>query len=419
MRSAVVLPEPDGPTSTMNSPSCDLQVEARRRPARRCPGRSSSPARSGRQPSLASLARQLRCRARGAAAPAPPAPAPSSSSASSAAPTIGGDDGAARSDRRPDRAQPRLDRAEQPRVARLQEPAAEQHLDGLVASARAARAPRARARRSRRRAGRRSRRPRRRARPRRRRPAPARSRAVRDPPAMDAPRPARAASRAPKCAGTRLLERRPRAAPVLAARRRGQTAAKPTSWPPPQSPVISPSAGKRAVPPVRRDADAVDAGAADDGDAPAALGARRAARRRCRCRPPSRAGPAARGRAPPRRSRSSTGKSAPASNRSRDLGGAARSAPAACDDELLDHVQRASRPRWCGELAGPRTEREQLAVRARRARGRSSSCRRRRRARPAGSSGRSQHAREHALEQLLRLRPLADQRMGEQRLARP
>src|ERR687888_1238787 len=73
--------------------------------------------------------------------------------------------------------------------------------------------------------------------------------------------------------GHRLLERRLRPAAVLAARGRGHRR---------QADVVAaaPVPGDRAergeagVPPVRRDADAVDPGPADDGDAPAALGSR-------------------------------------------------------------------------------------------------------------------------------------------------
>ena len=72
----------------------------------------------------------------------------------------------------------------------------------------------------------------------------------------------------PKCAGTACsrLVRGPRPSSLRAA---AKTAARPTSWPPPQSPVIGPSDEKPRVAAVRGHADAVDARAADNGDSPA------------------------------------------------------------------------------------------------------------------------------------------------------
>ena len=93
MRSAVVLPEPDGPTMTRNSPSAIVQVERVDGRLRRCRRRSASPARSARPPSahlqlgLEALDRRAELvRSRCCAS----ASAPTASSPSSAAPTIGG-----------------------------------------------------------------------------------------------------------------------------------------------------------------------------------------------------------------------------------------------------------------------------------------------------------------------------------------
>ena len=61
--------------------------------------------------------------------------------------------------------------------------------------------------------------------------------------------------------------------------------------PPPQSPEIRPMAGKRAVRPSGRMPDAVDAGAADDGDAARLGRSRPAGSRRCRCATSMRARP--------------------------------------------------------------------------------------------------------------------------------
>ena len=75
----------------------------------------------------------------------------------------------------------------------------------------------------------------------------------------------------------------------------------------------------------------------------------------------------------------------------------------------------ASTPRWCGELAGAAHRAEHGAVLARRARRRSSSCRRRPRAR---ASPRHLRLEQRGVEQRVDLRDLADERMREQRLAR-
>ena len=63
-----------------------------------------------------------------------------------------------------------------------------------------------------------------------------------------------------------------------------ETAAAPRSGPPPQSPVVQPSAGKRAWRPSGATPTQLMPCAADDGDAPAAARCRRGGRRRCRCR---------------------------------------------------------------------------------------------------------------------------------------
>ena len=88
----------------------------------------------------------------------------------------------------------------------------------------------------------------------------------------------------PEMLRNRALEGRLLAAPVLAPRRcerRGKAdvvAAAPVAGRPAER-------REAGVAPVGRDADAVDPGAADDRDAPAAPSCRRAARRGCRCRP--------------------------------------------------------------------------------------------------------------------------------------
>ena len=124
----------------MNSPSamCEVERVDRRRVA--CPGRCASPARSGRQPSLdlhpsrstappsSRRRRSLRLARRRRARRARAAPR-RRSAASASTRTV---------DRRADLAQAAVDRADQPLVRRLEQPAAEQHLDRLVGRARAA-----------------------------------------------------------------------------------------------------------------------------------------------------------------------------------------------------------------------------------------------------------------------------------------
>ena len=129
MRSAVVLPEPDGPTSTMNSPSSMwrssastagigvARVEPRRLDEADVSHRSAPPPRRARS--------RRRCAAR-------PGPAPSSSSPSSAAPTIAGDAVGADDEARADLVQAGLDRAREPLVPGAKQAAAEQHLDRLL-----------------------------------------------------------------------------------------------------------------------------------------------------------------------------------------------------------------------------------------------------------------------------------------------
>ncbi len=165
-----------------------------------------------------------------------------------------------------------VDRAEQARIARLQEPAAEHDLDGLVDRARAAssatrtsattsdasRVDDARRDRVGRRLGEHER------------------CELDDAPLRDRARVhgLRQLERRPQTEvrGHGALERRVRAAPVLAAgrghhRRQADVVA--------AAPVAGDRAerGEAGLPAVRRQAEAVDAGAADDGDAPAAVGA--------------------------------------------------------------------------------------------------------------------------------------------------
>src|SRR6185312_369160 len=75
----------------------------------------------------------------------------------------------------------------------------------------------------------------------------------------------------PEVGGNSVFEARTRSAPVLAA---GSSVHRGEAEVLPSAPVAGDLAERRkaGVPSVRRDADAVDAGAAGDGDAPAALG---------------------------------------------------------------------------------------------------------------------------------------------------
>ena len=149
MRSAVDLPEPDGPTSTMNSPSSMWQIEAGER-GMSLPGRSGSHDRTGRPPSprpagldgcahhstpsesprpiRAAPRRSSSRRARARA----PLPAPSTSSPKSAAPTTGRRRRAVDDDLLPEAdGGPRsIAPSSRPSPA-LHEPAPEQHLDRL------------------------------------------------------------------------------------------------------------------------------------------------------------------------------------------------------------------------------------------------------------------------------------------------
>ena len=240
MRSAVVLPDPDGPTRTTNSPSRDVEVERVDRRHRRAgvdarrllesdlaitrpPDRHlRAVVLAGRAPRAfdgrAELAR-IRVRVVGAERVEP------EQRRADDRRRVGGRGRR----RRADASQAGVDRAERARVARLEQAAAEHHLDGSSVEPEPLERRRARARRPRRPGGRRSpRRPRRRL-PRRRRRARARSRAR----IGMLPRWIASASSAgvatPKCAGTACSRRvrGPRPSSLRAAARR--RAARPTS----------------------------------------------------------------------------------------------------------------------------------------------------------------------------------------------
>ena len=250
MRSAVVLPEPDGPTSTMNSPSCDVQVE-------RVDGRHVGARIDARRLVVADVSHR------------PPSASRSSfaQAAAERVPRLAGAERVERAERRADDRR-RVDDDERVRHAELGEP----RFDG------AAQEPRSRAC---------------------IRPPPSatsagsstgssRSSATRTSATTSSASrstiPAATASSAacastigasstnrrremapvciasasssgvcsPKCAGTSCSSavRGPRPSSLRAA---AQTAAPPTSWPPPQSPVIVAEGGKADLPAVRRE----------------------------------------------------------------------------------------------------------------------------------------------------------------------
>ena len=179
--------------------------------------------------------------------------------------------GGAHGDLGADLAQPGLDRARAGARPPPEDAAAEQTSTGLGRRGRAGRAPRAPGPRPRRRAARRSRRRPRRAAASAKTTGASSVRALRRPAEVD--RLGQLARRSrPEVRWNGVLERRLRAAAVLAARRghqRGETdvvAAAPVAG-------DRPERGEAGVPSVRRDADAVDARAADDGHAPAVLSA--------------------------------------------------------------------------------------------------------------------------------------------------
>ena len=220
MRSAVVLPEPDGPTSTMNSPSAIVEVERVDRGRVGARIDRASPARSERQPSVTSL--QSRARSRTRAPGRSPVRRRARRARASAAPTIGGDavEPDARCPGRP-RAAPPRSRASSRSSRACRQPAAEQHLARLAASSSsrvsAARTSATTSSASRstisaatvvvRRLGEHERRA-------------ARSRGAVEIGRRGSPRRARAASRARSAPAPRCSRRRRRAAAVLAARRR-------------------------------------------------------------------------------------------------------------------------------------------------------------------------------------------------------
>ena len=163
--------------------------------------------------------------------------------------------------------------------------------------------------------------------------------------------------RQPERGGHRPLERRRRAAAVLAAGRRGEGREAEVAA---AAPVAGDGAERREahVAAVRPDADAVDAGAARDADAPA-VRCRRAARRRCRWRRPcARAQP--RACTASRSACSSASRSAPASMICACSTTARPSRVAPCSASARSSApsrtpSTPSSPILCSELAGART----------------------------------------------------------------
>ena len=186
--------------------------------------------------------------------------------------------------------------------------------------------------------------------------------------------------------------------------------------------------GEAHVAAVGRDADAVDPGAADDRDSPAALGARPQDGERV-VADAGRVGPAALldsvlqllllgGEVDARHA--GAARRRPTAGRSRPSPASAR----ASSSRDLEHVERRRpTPRWCGELSGPRTsERTRAVGRDEREVGLRVAAVDGEDERRAHAGGSSRRARlvgfEQALEELARSACLADQRMREQRLAR-
>ena len=424
IRSAVDFPEPDGPTSTISSASAisrssastaatsRARVDARRplepdvshdsppvptrarvprrpRPSVRC-GSALSPRR--RRPGVERRAAPLR-RSGGALVACTRIPSPTAASPASIA-------------------------RQQARVARTQQASAEHDLDCLALELEARRSPSARARPPRRPAGRRSRPRPRRAPPPRRRRAPARSSrrcAIR--PAWISSASSLGESK-PKWAGHSALQA------SSAARGRPRCARPPTRRLEADVVTAAPVARDRAergeahLPTVGRDPDAVDPGAAHDGDAPAALGAGAQDARTCRCR---------RRRAPaqPRAHDRCAQLAAPPRGSRRPRGGALRPRRPAAPSQpgvarpprrAAARARRRTRraPRWCGERADRGRARAARRPRAR-ARGRSSSCRRRRRGRPVAH--RAPDARL-VVEQALQQRRSTELVLPDQRMAR-
>ena len=222
------------------------------------------------------------------------------------------------------------------------------------------------------------------------------------------PRPGRACVGSPKCAGTAVLQRRARAAAVLAARRGEHRGA-------PEVVAAAPVAGDVAqrrearLAAVGTDAGAVDRRRRRPRRRPSRGRCRRAAARACRC-PPRRAAPSRAARCARRARSTSCGKSTPAIERSAIASSRRRPAP------------RRAAPR-CGRARRP-------------ARARAASCPGRARGQHLAVGGdqrevrlgvaavdgeddarsRRRH-RQQVLQQVVDLLGLADQRVGEQRLA--
>ena len=154
----------------------------------------------------------------------------------------------------------------------------------------------------------------------------------------------------PEMLGDEALEARLRAAPVLAAGGRGQRR-EPEVAAAPQSPVSSPSAGKRAVRPSgATPTQLIPAPQVTATPQPRSVPARRTAkvslRTRTRLAQPRAAAASC-------ASCSSTGKSTPA-RKSSPASATSCEAPAASSRRSSITSSDRFRPRWCGELAGPR-----------------------------------------------------------------
>ena len=432
MRSAVVLPEPDGPTSTMNSPSAIVQVERVDGRRRRCPGRSASPA-SKRTSAIGSASRPSMARARTARRPR---------RARCAAAALRLRAGAELVERR---AAPRRRSAATPatpdRESRARARASPRSItleQALVARAAGAPPPSSTSTGSLRQVE-----------PRR---AAARTSATtsaasrstisaatassaasaktsggeldhaahRDPPEVDrlgelARRREPEVRRHGAARGSSAGHGRPRCAPPR------ESAAMPTSEPPPQSPVISPSAGKRACAPVGGDADAVDARRRRRRRRPSRARCPRGARRTCRCRrwsaPPSRAPRCALAH------RVLLGREVDAGEQQLgDLGdgpldaraASRRASASSCSSTARQPVEpevvrRAERPAHEREHRAVLAHEREVGLRVAAVDGEDERLAHRR----AAGSGREQRARA-AVDELV----LADQRMREQRLAR-
>ena len=433
----------------MSSPSAICEVERIDRGRPSCPGRCVSPARSARQPSLdlqvgacrhvvvspvaplepldrrAELGAQPRCAAA--------SPRRAASSPSSAAPTIGGESVTCADDAGPiDLGRPRSIAASKrssrarksppPSMTSTASPVSPRRSSATRASATTSSARRSTISAATASVGRLGEDERARAR------SPTRTGSRDD----GSPRRAATGCRSPKWAGTARSSdvRGPRPSSLRAAAlTRGE----------PDVVAAAPVAGDRAerreahLAAVRADADAVDAGAAHDRDAPAARRCRRGAPRTCRSRRSSVAAQPAGRRALRASSPSSAGKSTPASRNtptSPRRGVVARRRPrcaTASSSSAVEHVQAPARGRG-GAASSAARARARAARRRRGASARSvfelppstasTSAVAHRSAPGARERGRCARRPRAALEQLVGGLPLADQRVREERLAR-